>query len=412
LARPSSRADEALRAKVATIFDEVRAEGAPAVARWATKLDGRAPRRVELDASTVAGARSGLAREDLAALDLAADNIRNYHQATKPAATRTEALPGLVCRQIWRPIKTCGLYIPGGSAPLLSTLLMLALPAQAANVPQIAFATPPGRDGELHPGIAAAAALCGLTEAWLIGGAQAIAAMTYGAGLPKVEKLFGPGNAYVAEAKRLASSLPGGPQIDTPAGPSELMVVADDTARPDFVAADLLSQAEHDGEAQTVLVTPSMQLAEAVRRELAAQGAGLPRASIVEQALANGRIVLVDDLATALEIVNAYAPEHLSLQIAEAEHFAGAVENAGAVFVGPWSAETFGDYVCGPSHVLPTDGAARAWSGVSAASFMKCLNLQTLSRGRARSLIDAAARLARLEGLEAHARAAEIRSAS
>lgn len=409
LGRPAVRADAQLRATVAAIFSDVEREGFVAVERWALEIDKRAPKFVELDEQSIARARNTFSAEDLAALDVAAANIRSYHEATRPADARVEVRPGVLCQQKWRPIETCGLYIPGGSAPLFSTLLMLALPARAAGVPNLIVATPPNRDGEAEPAIVAAAALCGVQELWLIGGAQAIAAMTHGAGPARAEKLFGPGNAYVSEAKRYAASLPGGPQIDTPAGPSELMVIADASARADFVAADLLSQAEHDADAQVLLISTSADFAKKVQGELERQLATLPRAAIATCSLENASCIIVKSAEAAIDVANLYAPEHLSLQIAGAEALAEDVRNAGAVFVGPWSAETFGDYVCGPSHVLPTDGAARAWSGVNVASFMKCVNVQTLTRTGARELAQAAARLARMEGLEAHARAADLR---
>ena len=409
IARPTSRVDVTLRATVATIFTDIEREGCAAVERWALQIDRRAPKLVTLDGPTIARARNVFAPEDLAALEGAADNIRRYHEATKPADVCVEIRAGVTCEQKWRPIACCGLYIPGGSAPLFSTLLMLAIPARVAGVPAIVVTTPPNRDDEAEPAIIAAAALCGVQELWLIGGAQAIAAMTYGAGPAKADKLFGPGNAYVSEAKRHAAALPGGPQIDTPAGPSELMVIADDNARADLVAADLLSQAEHDADAQVLLVTTSAALAARVQEELTRQLKTLPRAAIAARALENGRCIIADSVDTAFDVANLYAPEHLALQLSGAAELAAGVRNAGAVFVGLSSAETFGDYVCGPSHVLPTDGAARAWSGVNVASFMKCVNVQTLTEAGARDLAAAAARLARLEGLEAHARAADLR---
>jgi histidinol dehydrogenase len=227
--------------------------------------------------------------------------------------------------------------------------------------------------------------------------------------VPKAEKIFGPGNAYVTEAKRYAAALPGGPLIDVPAGPSELMVIADDRADPRIVAADLLSQAEHDTDAQVVLVATSDAIVSAVARELELQTPSLPRAEIAQASLAQARLIRVRDASEAAEVSNAYAPEHLSLQVANTEPLIAQLNNAGAIFVGAWSAETFGDYICGPSHVLPTDGAARAWSGVNVASFMKSFVVQEMSEQGARALAPAAARLARLEGLEAHARAADVR---
>jgi histidinol dehydrogenase len=411
LARPALRADAALRARVETIFADIARDGASAVARLAVEIDKFPPRRIDLDAATIARARAQIDPNDLAALALAAENISAYHEATRPRDVSVAVRAGVICERRWRAIDTAGLYAPGGSAPLFSTLLMLALPARAAGVANIVVCTPPNRDGEAEPVMIAAAALCGLEALWLIGGAQAIAAMTYGAGMAKADKLFGPGNAYVAEAKRIAAALPGGPQIDTPAGPSELMVIADAHARADFVAADLLSQAEHDADAQVLLVTSSREFADAALAQVKTQLATLPRKAIAARSLAHARCIVVEDIADAVVIANRYAPEHLALQLAAAEDISREIVNAGAVFVGAWSAETFGDYVCGPSHVLPTDGAARNWSGVSVDSFMKCVNVQTLTREGAAGLRDAAARLARLEGLEAHARAADIRGA-
>ncbi|MCR6643727.1 MAG: histidinol dehydrogenase [Terricaulis sp.] len=237
-----------------------------------------------------------------------------------------------------------------------------------------------------------------------------MAALTFGAGLPRAEKIFGPGNSYVAEAKRYAAGLPGGPQIDVPAGPSELMVIADAEADPALIAADLLSQAEHDTDAQVILAVTDARLLDAVATALEAQLATLPRAAIARAAMDQARLILARSAEEAAAIANAYAPEHLALHVGDTAPLIAAIDNAGAIFVGRWSAETFGDYVCGPSHVLPTDGAARAWSGVSTGSFMRSFTVQTLSEAGARALAPAAARLARLEGLEAHARAADLRA--
>lgn len=411
LSRPVARASPALRATVERIFAEIERDGEAGVERWALLLDKFAPRQVTIDAPAIRGARGALLAEDLFALDAAAANVTRYHEAIKPMDERVEIGAGIVCERRWRPIDVCGLYIPGGSAPLFSTLLMLAMPARIAGVPRIVVATPPNRDGEAAPIMIAAAAACGLDGLWLLGGAQAVAAMTFGAGMPKSNKLFGPGNSFVAEAKRLAASIPGGPRIDAPAGPSELMVIADEMARPDYVAADLLSQAEHDAEAQVLLVTTSRDLAAAVQAQLPPRLNALPRAAIASRSMEHARCILVDDLTAAAEVANLYAPEHLSLQTQNPTLLTDRINHAGAIFVGPWSAEAFGDYICGPSHVLPTDGAARSWSGVSVASFMKCVGVQTLSEVGARALRTNASRLARLEGLEAHALAAEIRGA-
>jgi histidinol dehydrogenase len=276
-------------------------------------------------------------------------------------------------------------------------------------VPRIVVTTPPGASPIAETLMIVAADLCGLSSFYVIGGAQAIAAMALGMGLPKVDKIFGPGGAYVAMAKTYAASLPDGPAIDLPAGPSELLVIADETADPSVVAADLLSQAEHDADAQVILVAIGDGVIDAVEAALESQLATLPRADIARASLANARAILVKDVDTAVAAADAYAPEHLSLNIADAARTAEKISNAGAIFVGRWSAETFGDYVCGPSHVLPTDGAARAWGGITTESFMRPVSIQELTEDGAASLADAAARMARLEGLEAHARAADMR---
>lgn len=407
LARPKRRLDRQIAEVVRRIFDEVEQEGAGAVERWALKLDNRAPQRLELTRRAVDEARAMLAPDDLAALEMAVENVRRFHVATKPAEAEVEISPGVRCRRLWRPIASCGLYAPAGSAPLFSTLIMLAEPARVAGVPVRIAVTPPA--AAPHPIMAAAAAACGLEALWLIGGAQAIAALTFGAVTPKAQKIFGPGNVYVAEAKRYAASLPDGPQIDVPAGPSELMVVADASANAAVVAADLLSQAEHDPDAQVLLVSDSPAMIELIAREVRIQALSLPRVDIVQAALSHASTILVRSLDEAADIANAYAPEHLALQVETPERLLERVDNAGAVFVGAWSAETFGDYACGPSHVLPTDGASRVWSGVGVASFMRSFVVQEMNETGARALASPAARLARLEGLEAHARAADAR---
>jgi histidinol dehydrogenase len=290
---------------------------------------------------------------------------------------------------------------------------MLAIPAEAAGVRERVVVTPPNREGGLDPIIALAAELCGIDAVWTVGGAQAIAALAFGAGdIPRVDKICGPGNAWVAEAKTLVASLPGGPAIDMPAGPSELLVIADDSADAATVAADLLSQAEHDSSAQVLLATPSEDLARAVEAEVAKQVASLPRVEIARTSLASARILLTAGLDEAVEVSNLYAPEHLSLAVADPDALVPLVRNAGAIFAGHLAAETFGDYLAGSSHVLPTDGAARAWSGISVYSFLKALSVQSVTPQAAARIAGPAAALARLEGLEAHARAADARRES
>jgi len=411
LARPAQRADPALQAAVRAIVEDVRAGGWDALVAQAERIDGAAPQLVPV-APLAEEARRTLTTEQLRAINLAHRNITAFHKHSLPAEHAVETMPGLSVRKIWRPIDRIGLYIPGGKTPLFSTLLMLAIPARAAGVKEIVGVTPPRADGGLDPLIALAADLCGITAIWTVGGAQAIAALGFGAGaIPRVAKLCGPGNAWVAEAKAYMASLPGGPAIDMPAGPSELLVIADDSADPDLVIADLLSQAEHDPSAQVILVTPSATFANEVAVSIEQKAASLPRADIALASLANSRIVLVADLDQAAEVANLYAPEHLSLAVDEPDGLVGLINNAGAIFAGHRAAETFGDYLAGSSHVLPTDGAARAWSGVSVFTFLKAISVQTVTDEAARRLAGPAAALARLEGLEAHARAADARLA-
>jgi len=316
---------------------------------------------------------------------------------------------------VWRAIASVGLYVPGGGAPLFSSLLMLALPAEVAGVSRRVAVTPPSKDGGVHPAMIVAADEAGLDALWLIGGAQAIAALTFGAEfedgrIEPVDKLFGPGNAWVAEAKKQASARPGGPAVDMPAGPSELMVIADRDADPEIAAADLLSQAEHDADAQVILVSDSRTCITTVLAEVDRQLQTLPRADIARRSLAEGRAIRVNALAEACTVANLYGPEHLALQVIDAERLVDRINAAGAIFVGTYAAETLGDYAAGPSHVLPTDGGARTLGGITTASFMTSMSVQSVSKKGAAALAPVAARLARLEGLEAHARAADLRA--
>jgi histidinol dehydrogenase len=411
LARPEQRRDPALQQAVRDIVEDVRRRGWTALAEHGLRLDGEAPRCIAV-APLAAAARSDLPEDAVAAVELAARNIRAFHAGSLPAEHEVETVPGLIVRKVWRPIDRVGLYVPGGKTPLFSTLLMLAIPARAAGVRDIVVVTPPRPGGGLDPLVALAAELCDVDQVWTAGGAQAIAALAFGAGdIAPVAKICGPGNAWVSEAKTLVSAYPGGPAIDMPAGPSELMVIADGGADPATVAADLLSQAEHDANAQVLLATPSSSLAAAVLGALTQQVATLPRVAIARAALASARLIVVCDVDEAVDIANAYAPEHLSLAVADPERLLPRINNAGAVFAGAAAAETFGDYLAGSSHVLPTDGAARAWSGVSVHTFLKAMTVQSVSPEAAGRIARPAALLARLEGLEGHARAADARLA-
>lgn len=409
LARPEQRLAAELQASVGKIVNDIRAGGWASLSGTARRIDGEEPKLVEV-APVAAQARQSLDPDAVRAIETAARNIRTFHEASLPSDVSVETAPGLVVRKVWRAIDRVGVYIPGGKTPLFSTLLMLAIPAKVAGVRDIVAMTPPRSEGGLDPVIALAAEICGIEAIWTVGGAQAIAALAYGAGaIPKVDKICGPGNAWVAEAKRLVASEPGGPAIDMPAGPSELMVIADETADARLVAADLLSQAEHDPAAQVLLVTTSTRLVGEALEAVETQLADLPRQSIARASLSSARLIVCSNLDRAMEIANLYAPEHLSLAVANSEALIPSIRNAGAVFAGPLAAETFGDYLAGSSHVLPTDGAARAWGGVSVYTFLKAMSVQTVTQDAARRLAPDAALLARIEALEAHARAADAR---
>ena len=404
LARPRGRDDEALLTSVRKIVEDVRENGWPALVAHAQRIDGAPPQRVAVGPFAALACET-LAPEALDAIRLAARNIETFHRQTLPRDTEVIPYPGLSVAKQWRAIEKAGLYVPGGKAPLFSTLLMLAIPARVAGVQAITVATPPRTDGGLDLAIAFAAECCGIDAIWTVGGAQAIAALAFGAGdIPAVDRICGPGNAWVAAAKSLVSSISGGPGIDLPAGPSELMIIADDSADPATVAADLLSQAEHDLQAQVLLVAPSREILNAVEQEVARQSADMGGD------FAPARYILCADLMEAVSIANLYGPEHLSLACLDAASLVPSVVNAGAIFVGHQAAESFGDYLAGSSHVLPTDGAARFTGGVSTMTFMKAVTVQRISPRAASQLAAPAAILARLEGLEAHARAAEARS--
>jgi histidinol dehydrogenase len=404
LKRPDGRDDPAMFAAVQGIVADVRTRGWDALVEQATRIDGATPERLAV-APFAAEARRTLPFAAIAAMELAQRNIEAFHRATRPADVAVETMPGLRVAKQWRPIGRAGLYVPGGTAPLFSTLMMLAIPARVAGVAELTVVTPPRRDGGLDPAIALAAEMCGIDAIWTVGGAQAIAALAFGAGdIAAVDRIAGPGNAWVAAAKALVASLPGGPGIDLPAGPSELMVIGDASADPATVAADLLSQAEHDPAAQVILVTTEAALVDAVEAEIERQSAA------IGGDFAPARAILCRDLDEAVRIANLYAPEHLSLASDRADDLVAAITSAGAIFAGHGAAETFGDYLAGSSHVLPTDGAARFTGGVSTMSFMKAITVQSLSPAAARALAAPAAALARLEGLEAHARAADARA--
>jgi len=408
LARPASAAQPDRAAVVARIFAAVRREGDAALRRFTRQFDGARLRSLQVTAAEFAAAERVLGRADHAALRTAWRNLRRFHRAQRPRPLRVTTTPGVVCEKVVRPIDRIGLYVPGGSAPLFSTALMLGVPSQLAGNPVRVLCTPPDRAGRINPWILCAAQLCGLTEVYKVGGAQAIAALACGTtSVPRCDKIFGPGNAFVTEAKLQASRA--GTAIDLPAGPSEVMVVADDRARPDLVAADLLSQAEHGPDSQVLLVAYSVRFASRVQAELARQLAVLPRRAIAQRALAGSRLLVASGAEAAVAIANAYAPEHLILQVADPRALLAGVTAAGSVFLGAWTPESLGDYASGTNHVLPTAGWARAISGLGLADFHRTMTVQEASPRGLQRLGPVVERLALAENLAAHQRAVRVR---
>jgi histidinol dehydrogenase len=358
-------------------------------------------------------AERALNADQIAAIERAISNVRRFHAAQIPLPLRVETAPGVVCERFSVPIRAVGLYVPAGSAPLPSTAIMLAVPAAIAACPVRVMCTAPGRDGAANPAILVAARRAGIDQVFKVGGAQAIAAMAYGtATIPRCDKVFGPGNAWVTAAKLLVAQDAAGAAADLPAGVTEVMVIADETARADFVAADLLAQAEHSPDAQSLLVTTSLPLAEDVARQVRRQVGSLSRAEILAESVGHMQLLVVDTLKTAFEIANDYAPEHLLIEVRDPRRWLGQVSAAGAVFLGHWSPESMGDYCSGPNHTLPTYGYAKAYSGLSLEDFQKRITVQELTPVGLTGLGPTAQILANLEGLDAHAAAVTIRLAA
>lgn len=408
--RPAGLTDGSVTARVREIMESVKSGGDAAVLDYTRKFDGADLAALAVSPAAMKAAWKGLPADQKTALETAKANIETFHSEQMPVPIEVETMPGVTCRREARAVETAGLYVPGGTAPLVSTLLMLAVPAKIAGVTRRIVVTPPGKDGQINPAILAAAYLCGVTDMFACGGAQAVAALTYGTEtIPACDKIFGPGNAYVAAAKSLAAQEPGGPAIDLPAGPSEAMVLADSHANPVFVASDLLSQAEHDTLAQVVCVCTDENVAKAVEAEVTKQIATLPRKDIAEKSIGSSLILISNDRRDILDIVNAYAPEHLIVQFENPETYVADIRNAGSIFLGPWTPESVGDYASGTNHTLPTYGAARAYSGVTLESFIKYISIQTLTRDGLETLGPAVETLATMEGLEAHRRAVSLR---
>lgn len=393
---------------VRSIINRVKAEGDRAVLEYEEKFDKAILSSLVVSAEEQAEAET-LVSEDLqAAIRLAKQNIETFHAAQRFEGKKVETQPGVACWQKAVAIEKVGLYIPGGTAPLFSTVLILAVPAKIAGCKEIVLCTPPGKDGKVHPAVLFAAKVAGVSRIFKVGGVQAIAAMAYGTeSVPKVYKIFGPGNQYVTAAKQLVSLRD--VAIDMPAGPSEVEVLADETANPVFVAADLLSQAEHGADSQAVLVTTSARLQQAVKEEVERQLALLPRKEIAEQSLANSKLIVVRSLEEAIELTNAYAPEHLIIETADYMSVAGKVVNAGSVFLGSLSPESAGDYASGTNHTLPTNGYAKAYSGVSLDSFIRKITFQEIKPEGIRAIGPAIEVMAANEQLAAHKNAVTVR---
>ena len=413
LARPALGADAPLSAAVAEIVAQVRAKGDAALRELTAKLDRVELGAIEVGAEELAAAEAALTETQRAAIRAAAANIETFHRPQLPRAFAIDTVPGVRCERVIRPIESVGLYVPAGNAPLPSTALMLGVPARIAGCATRILCSPVQASGSVDPAVLYAARVAGIERVFKLGGAQAIAAMAYGTeSVPKVDKIFGPGNTWVTEAKAQVDRDPAGAARDYPAGPSEVLVIADETANPKFVAADLLSQAEHGADSQVLLVTTSASLGEAVVAAVAAQKRRLTRSRLVDGALEHSSVMVVDDLATAFALSNRYAPEHLIVQVAAPRAWLDNVTAAGSVFLGPWTPESVGDYCSGTNHVLPTYGYARRYSSLGVADFVRSMTVQELSLDGLRAIGPIATTLAGLEGLDAHAWAVNERLAA
>nr|WP_196245604.1 histidinol dehydrogenase [Xenorhabdus bovienii] len=409
LTRPAVAASEDISRTVKQILETVKANGDEALREFSQRFDKTTIDTIPISISEVNAAASRLAPEIKQAMQQAMNNIRLFHEAQKPAVIEVETLPGVHCQQVTRPIDSVGLYIPGGSAPLPSTVLMLGIPASIAKCRKVILCSPPPIADE----ILYAAQLCGINEIFQVGGAQAIAAMAFGTeSVPKVDKIFGPGNAWVTEAKRQVSQRFDGAAIDMPAGPSEVLIIADSGANPAFTAADLLSQAEHGPDSQVVLVTPDETFAKQVIRAIETQLTALPRQQIAIQALQSSRIIVTDNLAQCVTISNQYGPEHLIIQTRQPEQLVEQITSAGSIFLGDWSPESAGDYASGTNHVLPTYGYTSTYSSLGLADFLKRMTVQQLTPQGLRSLAPIIETLAQAEQLTAHKNAVTLRIAA
>ena len=407
LERPTKTVDD-IEATVKEIFKEVQKKGDSAVAKYTALFDGAKIDTIEVTKAEIDQAIASISIELKEAIQLAKYNIKKFHSAQKTDRVVVETIEGVNCWQEKRPIQKIGLYIPGGTAPLFSTVLMLAVPAEIAGCNEIVLCSPPDKNGNINPAILYAANLCGVNKILKVGGIQAIAGMTFGTEtIPKVYKIFGPGNQFVTVAKQLATQF--GVAIDMPAGPSELLIVADDAAVPAFVASDLLSQAEHGTDSQVILVSTSKKLIDAVETEIQMQLEALPRKAIAEKAIANSKLIFVENDKIALELINEYGPEHFIICTANDDFYSNGIQNAGSVFIGNYTPESAGDYASGTNHTLPTNGYAKNYSGVNLDSFTKAMTFQKISEKGIQKIGKAIEIMAEAEGLQAHKNAVTLR---
>jgi histidinol dehydrogenase len=413
LTRPALAKDASVAASVAAIIERVRREGDAALLQLTQKLDGVRSRTLEVGDTEIEESGARLKPEQREAIEAAARNIETFHRLQLPTPIAVDTAVGVRCERVSRPIESVGLYVPAGSAPLPSTALMLGVPAWLAGCGTRVICSPPQPDGRVHPAVLYAARVCRVQRVFKLGGAQAIAALAYGTEtVPKVDKIFGPGSTWVTEAKAQVDRDPAGAARDYPAGPSEVLVIADANANAAFVASDLLSQAEHGPDSQVLLLTTCATLAAAVVAQIDEQKARLTRRAIVEGALASSSAIVVPDLPTAFEIANRYAPEHLILQIDQPRDWLPRVRNAGSVFLGQWTPESVGDYCSGTNHVLPTYGFARRYSSLGVGDFLRSMTVQELTFEGLQNIGPVAATLADLEGLDAHGAAVTLRLAA
>ena len=408
LAERSAIKQARLMELVDKVFYDIRKKGDKAVLKYARQFDRFSADDFTVDHETIEAASQQVSERLKQAIALAKSNIEKFHLSQKEEIVKVETSPGVVCWREARPIEKVGIYVPGGTAPLFSTVLMLAIPAKIAGCKEIVLCSPPGKEGAIHPAILYAANLAGVTRIFAVGGIQAIGAMSFGTkSVPKVEKIFGPGNQYVMTAKHAAQYY--GTAIDMPAGPSELLVVADETCRPSFVAADLLSQAEHGPDSEVILLSDNKKVVKEINKELDIQLANLPRKEMAEKALKNSRAILFKDVETCIRFSNVYAPEHLILAVENPVLRSREVTNAGSVFLGNYSCESAGDYASGTNHTLPTSGYAKAYSGVSLDSFIKKITFQQLSEEGIVGIGVAVETMAEAEELFAHKNAMTLR---